>query len=570
MNTTSTSPKSPDDMLLLIGAPPCPPAVEAMLRGTYGVAPKSTEQANLWRTITKQPWGTEPARLVVVNAGRRALKSYSAAAVCVFEAIFGEHETEAAEGTRLHFTIVAPTLKQSRETFSFVASFLERLRPYGVEFTTRDEQDQPTLEILSPVTTCLKLIDVVAGNSRHVRGPARPVVVYEEAGHHPEGEHLGDTGEALYKSMSASQAQFARTSRTWVISSPGAPIGFFHRLVTKTPKGAVVIHGPTWRFNDTITEERCRELAGDEPTFEVEYAARRFSYGSGDSFLDGAAIERCRKSNATFGPRSGVVGALAVDMASTGGDDATIAFVSYRYEVLGSSAPIKFAKLEHIEFIPTSRAKPLLAEAFATRIAYVAKAFGVSKVRGDGYQGAELTSALQAKGIKLDIVPMNADAQTKRFLSLREFVSGGRLAVPDTDDGAKILRQLLGLTATTLGNGALRVEARGKGKDDGVDSLVLALSAALDGAPTMTDGGSVFFEYDRVHWDAATHSVLGGQKRFFQRLDNGNSVPIAPPRGTFEFERTAREQIRLGAMSRETIEWLEEEIKAGRDPRRGE
>lgn len=545
--------RSPDELLARAGAPPLAPMVETVVRALYAQPPKHPDQLAAWRSVSRAAWRTSPATLAVLCIGRRGLKSYTLALIAVHEAIAGDHDEHAAPGTRVYFVIVAPELRQAREVTRAVRAHLDALAPLGVTYSVADPSGVPEITITNPTSRCERVITILTASATSVRGFAVAFVGLDEAGFLPNDSHLNETGRDIYRALRAATAQFPN-AKTIVASTPGQPHGLFFDLVSKPPRDAVLVRAPTWIFNPAIDRATCERIAGDRETFEQEFAVSRFG-AAGETFLDSAAVARCRTDVGPFGPRPGLVACVGAD-ASAVGDDAAIVVCTYSYRDTGNGTPIQYVRTEHVEFIEASRTKPIAIEAFAQRVAAVAKAFGDAPVRHDVFAGHDLRAHLERLGVRSEIVRMDPAAQTTRWRKLRDLVTGGRLAIVDDANGAKLTEQLSNLRATQLSSGALRVEGK---KDDGADALALALEGALARGPSTSDGGTITFDVAPCHWSADTREIIGGHRRWFRVHPNGHREPLPPPRGTPEFERHVEEAIRRGAYPPDVAAHLEEQ-----------
>jgi hypothetical protein len=113
--------------------------------------------------------------------------------------------------------------------------------------------------------------------------------------------------------------------------------------------------------------------------------------------------------------------------------------------------------------------------------------------------------------------------------------------------GERIVDQIAGLRMTELASGSLRVEGKGRSKDDVADAICLGAWRALSLPPS---GGAV--ECIRTPLHRMSEGFVGGERRWF-RVVNGRRVPMAPPVGTREHKAYA-ESMRAEGVSTPSLE----------------
>jgi hypothetical protein len=132
-----------------------------------------------------------------------------------------------------------------------------------------------------------------------------------------------------------------------------------------------------------------------------------------------------------------------------------------------------------------------------------------------------------------------------RWISLFGLIRSTRIIFPDNE---RIVDQLSALRMTELAAGTLRVEGKGKSKDDVADAICLAAWRALTLQPS---GGSV--EMVRTPLRHFTGGMSGGQRKWFRTLADGRRVPMTPPVGTPEHKAYA-ERCRAEGISTAALE----------------
>jgi hypothetical protein len=235
--------------------------------------------------------------------------------------------------------------------------------------------------------------------------------------------------------------------------------------------------------------------------------------------------------------------------------------------VRADTPPIRRFVVEFIEERRGSKATPLRLDELDARTAAIARAFpspegapcglafdqylaveARARREKDGY--VAVGSPQEARARKMYQAPMNVAAQTARFRLLREVVEGGRLHIPDTEMGRKLVNQLRGLNAWEL-SGGWKVEGR---EDDLADALVLALDLAQWLPPTGGDG-AIELVSDGFGWDHES-GVTARNVRWLLRHPDGRVSPAEWPPWDAGFPDYARSVLERGRSTRAIETWL--------------
>jgi hypothetical protein len=542
------------------------PAIRTALKAIYA-QPPTADDLRTWQSLSRMPWPRGKPRRVAACIGRRGLKTSGLLAwSCVYEALCVDHDAHAAEGSRLHFSVVAPLIAQAKEAVLAIRAVLDQLAPLGVRYVLRDAAEAPEIVITNPRGRCEHIVIVETADAVGVRSKAKPWVGYDEWGFAPSGEGHAVRDVDIERAQSPAQVQFA-APLTLYVSSPGAPGSSFQKHVEKPGRDTLVLRAASWVTNPRITQAQClREAGGDLDVLAQEYEARRFGY-AGENFIDVRALVMGSRY-AGKGPRAGsfVVG---FDAAQTSDESAFVVASVFEVEVSVGHAPVKHAIVEHVETIAGSRKAPVPIEAIASRAAALSRAFGNAPLVSDRFMGPTMAAELVKLGLREfwdpddEKVPplgmfcmrsMAPERQTPRWRMVRELVHGGRLHLPAGDDAEKLRGQLAGLRATQLSSGALKVEGR---RDDLTDALALAVPIAMK-LPPSADGpmGRVEFRAGPLTWDEGGLSTHGG--RFVRTLPNGREVPAECPRWDPYFDVYAEESIANGVSTPAIEEWRRE------------
>ncbi|HVX93669.1 MAG TPA: hypothetical protein VHK47_02070, partial [Polyangia bacterium] len=474
----------------------------------------------------------ERHRTLVGVIGRRGLKSSGIVAWCAaYEALCVDHGRHAQPGSRLHFVLVAPSMRQAAETLRGVRIALDGLAGLGVKYAERQNQDRAELTITAPAGRCERVVTVMAASDVRVRGFAVPFYALDECAFLRSDIDNVSTDREVVAALSPGQLTFP-DARAVLVSSPGPTGSLMHELSEKPTAGTLVVRAPSWIANDRITEAACRALARDERHFEQEFAARRWG-AAGESFIDEDDVRACVDAPAcSRGPRSGAF-AVGLDVGLVHDATAIVVCGAHLVEPAPGKVPIRHVVVEHAEQHRGTRAAPLSLPALLDRVAAVAKRYGRAKVRADQHIGPEVERGLRERGIACELVPMHPQAQERRWNLLAQLVRGRRLHLPEDRE---LVRQLGALKVTQLASGAHRVEGK---RDDLADALALAVEHAADKLEPNGDGGIECITPVWCSW-TADGGVRGLDRTWRRRLANGTYAPMAPPLGTIEGDQ-ARE-----------------------------
>ena len=126
-------------------------------------------------------------------------------------------------------------------------------------------------------------------SARSTRGLPIATVILDELAHFVDTQDGYQAGEAIYRALAPSVAQFGRRGRVIGLSTPRGRRGIFWKLWTGADADLYRLHGPTWEMNPGVpTDFLDRERERDPDLFAQEFAAD-FLAGGG-SFLDPAAL----------------------------------------------------------------------------------------------------------------------------------------------------------------------------------------------------------------------------------------------------------------------------------------
>lgn len=553
--------RSATDLLRLAGASPASPPIGVILDALGGKR-LSRAQARVWSELSPQRPPKERPGRAAICVGRRGLKTSGIVAPqAVYELLCGGHGTHAAAGSRVYAVVVAPRLAQAREAVRGVRGVLDSLAPLGVRYRTRGESGSTEVVVESPRSRVERVISIFAADAVAVRGYAICFAAVDEAAFLQSDDAHVQTDRDLIRALAPGMTQFPRAQLV-LSSTPGPPQGEFHRAVLKPKRGELLVRAGTWQTNPRISEQRCRELADDDATFEQEFAARTFGYHN-TPFIDAAKALTCVGSvHAKKGPRAGHF-AVGLDVGQLQDSTAIVACGSFEEEIAADRTPLRHVVCEHIELISADRRAPTLIEAIAARAHAVSRAFDRAPIIFDQFAGPTVKAELTKLGTREHTgggtpgrgtfvqASMSPQSQTPRWKLARQLVHGSRLHLPDTSEAETLARQLGQLRATQLGSGALKVEGR---KDDVADAFALAAEVALALPPNEGPDGRVEHRIDGVSFEHGRG--LDVRQRWVRVLPDGREVPAETPTWHPSFPDYAREMLASGRSTPGIERWL--------------
>ena len=471
-----------------------------------------------------------PFRGIAARVGRRGRKTSGLIAPsALFHALcVPSHDAEAQPGEVLLFAIVCPVTRQGTIAARAVVQRLEALRAKKrVDFVTRESGDRVEIEITEPATRCRHVIAVVPSNPSHLRGAAVPFAAIDEAAFF--GDEYGQSSlRDVVAALGPSALQFSR-SMLVVASTPGRSGDLFQTLTQEQRPGTLVVAGPTWTFNPSISREQCwaaseREAVGNpKKHFAQEFEASRFGNASEDNLADEGLIRACvelvpdrqrgfHHCNAAVGLDVGLV------------RDSTAICAATRELIFESetSQPVSRIVIEHVEEHRGRPGAPLELSRMLDRAAAVAKGYGRSAdspatIYCDAHMSPEVVRGSRERGVRAVQLPMSNTAQADRWTLLAQLIRGNRLDLPDHGE---LIRQLGSLRVTQLANGQTKVEAR---RDDLADAVALAVQQASLLSPSESRSEVVITR------------GRSGNRVWNRRLQNGDLQPVLPPLNTHEW-----------------------------------
>ena len=396
--------------------------------------------------------GMATHQLSVLPCGRRGGKSLMAASWAVYDACIRDLREYLRPGEPRYILLVAGSLTQARALFRTIVDMfrIPMLAPLVLGELTLDE-----IKLVNGV-----ILRVVPCSERTTRGlPASTVIFEELASYTDTSGH--QSGEAVYRALAPSVAQFKQDGRTIAVSSPRGQRGVFYRLYQR--KDAYVLNCPTWELNPEIDRAFLeRERENDPELFAQEYEASFTAIGG--SFFPSIKLEEATQPlpDHHHGYRI-----LAIDPAFTG-DDFGLAIACV------PQGDQNLVLLEHVE--------ALRHPSFNSALDYVAslaREWEINKVITDQFSSVAIVEELAKRGVTCQKVPWtgrsnSGKSKAHRYGKVKTILNQGRLLLPDNGElRSEFTEVTVSPSASDPGYTIVT-----HGPDDQVDAVVMAVSEA--------------------------------------------------------------------------------------------
>jgi hypothetical protein len=299
-------------------------------------------------------------------------------------------------------------------------------------------------------------IMAVPASARASRGAAIPLMLLDELAFAVGGSDVNAGGEAIYKALSPSMAQFGEYGKLMALSSPGLRQGIFWSLYEQSSairadgeKEYPNMYGSrkaTWEVNPRISQAFLdAERKRDPEMFNVEYGAKFIENAQG--LVDSRIIDDSISYLRSFGKPNDIYYGqyyLSLDPAKGNRDDYTACLMHFEGRNL-------IVDLWH-EFQPTKRVTKVgvKGDSEVTQVDVnevhqwikdIHSRFGIARAAMDQYSSMASIQALQDH---LDIVEFTWSQQTKTkaYSKMREMFNAGEIVLPPNDKGVQQLKNL--------------------------------------------------------------------------------------------------------------------------------
>lgn len=532
-------------------------AQSALLKSFAGEALDGAE-LKAWRKMTGT-WIAKPRAggypELWFTAGRRSGKtSRILACIAVSVSLDPKYEKNGAPGERFGVFVAAPIVEKTTMLMNTIRGLLDRL---GVSYQTRDGwlvlADRP--------------VDVrpMVMNAVHAAADSAKAVIVDDMtkGSLVEGSAKHDaTFESTVKAMLLSTGgPFVSGSQAW--ARDGLHYRTCERFWKKTDGDVLVAKGATWEWVPEHTREECmRRAGGDARTFKREYLGEPGH--ADDQLLDADDIQACVSNGVSQRPRrQGQRYAAAADLAFRH-DFSALAIGHVEERRLPDGSAREVAIEDRLLVWKPRRGAGLDAEGTIAEMSAELRRWGITSVAIDQYSFDLAAARFKHAGITAELIKTDVQSQARRAeLFLSKLRSRTVMLLDDPDANRELARLRMQLRS----NGAVTYAAPATRHDhddrsDARFALVERLQHARASDPTVKQR----LIFDREPGCGMTVRMLD----YREKKIGGFVVhePVAPPRGTPDYDLWCREQIVVHGViaSPEVDAWIVDQIGAGAAP----
>lgn len=430
-------------------------------------------------------------RRLVIRAGRRSGKSLTLCKIAVAMALYADIRVPTGDIAWAIF--VSTTVKEAQARLHTIATFLDKL---GVPYDRSG--DEIRLKDGAPLG-----FQVLAANYKTGVGRTAFMLVGDEMSRW-EADGLNPSEEvwSAFTPMTATiEAAIEIAS-----SSPLSTLDLHYKLCEMGDTDfQSVLQGPTWQFNPTVSEAKCRELAGSDRIFNREYRAIPTGAISAAFDIDDvAAAFRDPPAHTAQGL------CMVVDPSSGGRDGYAYGFASWCYppsvsefltekKYLGQrhgwiteykrdaeGKPIPnpayekeyappFLRFSGLGQFKEARKRGISGARIVAELAGKCKAAGVHVVHSDQREQFLLESEFAKFGIKLLAHPYTNPNKVQSVERVQSWLRDRMLVLPPAEPQSEELRkQMLQFDQRITPSGAVTFAGRGTTPDDLVSLLITA------------------------------------------------------------------------------------------------
>jgi len=415
-----------------------------LLKALFALKMDKKELA-LYRASTgrERPPVTEFKELWAI-CGRRGGKSFMAALVAVFLALFYEYQKHLGPGELGVIQVIASDRSQAGVILNYIRGIL-RSNPVFEQYIVNDLRE--SIELSNRIS-----IEVMSCSFKSIRGRTVVCAIFDEVafwvveGANPDKEILA----AVRPGMST-----IPNSKLIVVSSPYSQWGILYEHY-KSYWGVddpeiLVWRADTRMMNPTISESLIeREVQKDPSAARSEWFAE-FREDL-ELFLSREMVEACATLTGTLAPRSNLPFRSFVDPSGGRNDAFTLA--------IGHQEKSKL-----IVDLLKSWEPPFNPEAVVREVADTLKAYRMDKVTGDRYAAAWVESAFEKAGIRYE--PCER-AKSDLYLNFEGFVNTGMIEIPSDK---KLINELVSLERRRGKSGKDSIDHPIRGSDDRANAV---------------------------------------------------------------------------------------------------
>lgn len=348
--------------------------------------------------------------------GRRGGKSFIAAIVAVFLAIFKDYSAFLSPGERGTIMLLAVDRKQARRLLRYVKAILslDLLKPY-VERETAE-----TLDLSNRVT-----IEVQTVSYRSVRGYTIVAAIFEESafwraeGANPDAEIYTGVKPAM---ATIPDAMLISISTPY--SRQGLPYENYREYYGREDDEVLVWKAPSIVMNPTLSEKMISKEKSKDPS------AARAEWGAEfrediENFLPLEVIEKVIVTDRIELPFIDKFSYLGFADPSGGGGDSFALSIGHKENGKVIQDVLRARKGDPYQIVK--------------EYGEVLKRYHVSEVTGDRYAGSWVSEAFQKEGIRYKVSELN---KSEIYLEALPYITSGMVELLDDRELVKELRLL--------------------------------------------------------------------------------------------------------------------------------
>jgi hypothetical protein len=462
----------------------------SLLSAAFGL-PLSEDQLALYRVCTARrvpPSG--PAAYLWLVIGRRGGKSFAAALIAVYLAVFRDWRKYLSPGERAIVLLVAADREQAKILHRYCQGILSPplLESHVLNVTASE------IELKGGVT-----IEVVTRSYRTVRGRSVCVAVLDELAFWRDDDSANPDSEVL-NAVRASMATFGSDAMVIAGSSPYARRGVlwdaFKRWFGKDDARNLVWRASTRVMNPTVPQEFIdAEFERDAASAAAEYGAEFRSDIA--AFVDLAVLEACTPTGLfELPPMSGASYVAFVDPSGGSSDSMTLA-IAHREDDGG-------AVLDCVREVMAPFSPEIVVEDFCRTLA----AYGISTISGDRYAGEWPAEQFAKRNVTYE---PSEKVKSDIYRDMLPLLNSRKCQLLDN---RRLISQLHGLERRTARGGKDSIDHSPGQHDDVANAVAGALVLAAgdsDYAGLWAKFGAVFADAPRdvrTDLDPATRAAL--------------------------------------------------------------
>lgn len=262
-------------------------------------------------------------------------------------------------------------------------------------------------------------------------------------------------------------------ARIYSVSSAGSEIDFHARLVDLgDTEHQRVYSGPTWLWRPELTEAKCRKLQPIARLFDREFGGNPSASAFALLNLDEVDASQGRDLDIEFsGPR-----ALVLDPSSGKACDWAWG-VCHWVRVKGSERDI--LHFDVVDALERGFSERIEFSEVVSRLAAVAKKYGVTTVHSDQREEYALASAFRAHGLRFIPHPWTGANKPAAIATMRRWFADRILSLPKHD---RMHKQLLSFEERFVPSSGEYTAGPRTGRDDFVSLIITAALSDIAGS----------------------------------------------------------------------------------------